>query len=341
MTDEPNERLVPSKVDVEATRPPSLSRRVVAAAVAMSDWVLVTVAACFVIAGAAAAGAVASSSGTAAAWLTLAVLAAIPVFVVLSRYLHHRRDQVADYLNGDGRLNPLWRVAVDFAKALVLEGMALGASMFACGAGVVAVLCLPAGVLLTTVLTLWVGLVTVGWAAVPTVEAVVSAVSMWLAVLTPGVAGYLSMRAGLALDRHLAGKLHRFHHWNGVVHVPLVTDDEHGASSWWRMLERADRWFDGRVFPPLPLVQPSYVQLVAGEHGVTPRCRVCGAPVDGDHVCCRQCDTPHHGDCWDYVGGCATFGCGSTAFRAVSRSTEGPAAAPAACPSPSRSARPD
>ena len=27
-------------------------------------------------------------------------------------------------------------------------------------------------------------------------------------------------------------------------------------------------------------------------------------------VSCRECGTPHHGDCWTYSGGCAVFACG-------------------------------
>lgn len=38
-------------------------------------------------------------------------------------------------------------------------------------------------------------------------------------------------------------------------------------------------------------------------------CQVCGAPIEKPVVCSR-CRTPHHQDCWDYVGGCSTFACG-------------------------------
>jgi len=40
------------------------------------------------------------------------------------------------------------------------------------------------------------------------------------------------------------------------------------------------------------------------------RCPVCASPVgDADVHVCPRCDTPHHRECWDYVGGCALFGC--------------------------------
>jgi hypothetical protein len=40
------------------------------------------------------------------------------------------------------------------------------------------------------------------------------------------------------------------------------------------------------------------------------RCGVCGDALTGGLVVCRRCNTPHHRDCWDYGGGCATYGCG-------------------------------
>jgi hypothetical protein len=39
-------------------------------------------------------------------------------------------------------------------------------------------------------------------------------------------------------------------------------------------------------------------------------CPVCGTPVGDVRVICRECRTPHHGDCWTYNGGCAIFACG-------------------------------
>jgi len=44
-------------------------------------------------------------------------------------------------------------------------------------------------------------------------------------------------------------------------------------------------------------------------------CQICGEAVStADTVYCRDCDTPHHRECWDFVGSCATFGCGGTEF---------------------------
>ena len=41
------------------------------------------------------------------------------------------------------------------------------------------------------------------------------------------------------------------------------------------------------------------------------KCQVCSHPMAADaSVRCRRCRTPHHTDCWDFNGGCATFACG-------------------------------
>ncbi|MBI4579527.1 MAG: hypothetical protein HY718_07495 [Planctomycetes bacterium] len=39
------------------------------------------------------------------------------------------------------------------------------------------------------------------------------------------------------------------------------------------------------------------------------RCPVCGVGLDGVLRRCQRCRTFHHGDCWEYFGGCAMYGC--------------------------------
>ena len=42
-----------------------------------------------------------------------------------------------------------------------------------------------------------------------------------------------------------------------------------------------------------------------------PKCQVCSHPITPEaRVRCRRCRTPHHPDCWEFNGGCATFACG-------------------------------
>ncbi len=39
-------------------------------------------------------------------------------------------------------------------------------------------------------------------------------------------------------------------------------------------------------------------------------CKVCGEPItEGMVMVCETCETPHHRDCWAYVGSCSIYGC--------------------------------
>lgn len=38
-------------------------------------------------------------------------------------------------------------------------------------------------------------------------------------------------------------------------------------------------------------------------------CPVCGSPLLHDIVHCEACRTPHHLQCWDYMGRCSTYAC--------------------------------
>ena len=38
-------------------------------------------------------------------------------------------------------------------------------------------------------------------------------------------------------------------------------------------------------------------------------CPVCGGELSFEVITCQDCHTPHHKECWDYVGHCAIFGC--------------------------------
>jgi RING finger family protein len=55
------------------------------------------------------------------------------------------------------------------------------------------------------------------------------------------------------------------------------------------------------------------------------RCGVCGDGLEGELVVCRRCNTPHHRECWQYGGGCATYACGG-------RECQVPGPAPLAAP---------
>jgi len=38
-------------------------------------------------------------------------------------------------------------------------------------------------------------------------------------------------------------------------------------------------------------------------------CPVCGSELALELVYCRRCRTPHHEECWRYIGGCSTYAC--------------------------------
>lgn len=44
-------------------------------------------------------------------------------------------------------------------------------------------------------------------------------------------------------------------------------------------------------------------------------CPVCSHPLSEETVRCAKCRTPHHKDCWEYLGGCATYACGGREGR--------------------------
>jgi hypothetical protein len=43
-----------------------------------------------------------------------------------------------------------------------------------------------------------------------------------------------------------------------------------------------------------------------------PICKVCAEAIDqGPVIFCASCRTPHHRECWEYIGACSIYGCGS------------------------------
>ena len=57
-------------------------------------------------------------------------------------------------------------------------------------------------------------------------------------------------------------------------------------------------------------------------------CPVCAShlELEKEFVSCVRCESPHHPECWTYIGTCATFGCGSDRARASNQPA--PPAAP-------------
>lgn len=44
-----------------------------------------------------------------------------------------------------------------------------------------------------------------------------------------------------------------------------------------------------------------------------PTCSICGEPVSKRVVRCFACNAPFHPECWDFTGGCGTYGCSGNA----------------------------
>jgi hypothetical protein len=47
----------------------------------------------------------------------------------------------------------------------------------------------------------------------------------------------------------------------------------------------------------------------AVEDAGPPICKVCGEAIVTPGVLCATCRTPHHRDCWEFVGSCSIYGC--------------------------------
>jgi hypothetical protein len=41
-------------------------------------------------------------------------------------------------------------------------------------------------------------------------------------------------------------------------------------------------------------------------------CQVCGTTMKSNTVRCQTCQTPHHPECWRYLGRCSTYACKGT-----------------------------
>ncbi len=40
-----------------------------------------------------------------------------------------------------------------------------------------------------------------------------------------------------------------------------------------------------------------------------PVCKVCGETILDPEIVCATCGTPHHRDCWEFIGACSIYGC--------------------------------
>lgn len=47
------------------------------------------------------------------------------------------------------------------------------------------------------------------------------------------------------------------------------------------------------------------------------KCAICGEAIGADYVACRQCNAPHHQECWKYNGACGMYACKEMRYEVV------------------------
>ena len=112
-----------------------------------------------------------------------------------------------------------------------------------------------------------------------------------------------TLYVGLEYERVLVKK---------VVPAPVLTAEFLGEFN-----DQARRMIDG--FLATLTVEHADAELIEVLEVHLPEtiaaCRVCGERILLDRIECRRCETPHHKDCWDYNGRCATYACGETRYK--------------------------
>lgn len=84
------------------------------------------------------------------------------------------------------------------------------------------------------------------------------------------------------------------------------------AASMDRFIARFLQFYDAAIAVPAAGIE--FLEAPRSAEQTTPHCIVCGEPLTADIVTCRSCRTPHHRECWQYFGGCATYACGGKQF---------------------------
>jgi len=65
------------------------------------------------------------------------------------------------------------------------------------------------------------------------------------------------------------------------------------------------------------------ILYIGHEDDEGPVCQVCGEHrPEARDVACVECGTVHHQECWEYVGRCSTFGCGSKRYEVPAAGTD-------------------
>lgn len=207
----------------------------------------------------------------------------------LRQYLHHRGREVGAYLRGPDTGTRALRVGLEFLRLLLLEAVALVVDLLKVALGL-------------------------GCFVAFVVDNLLAALGLFAACLT----------LALGLDRVselLRGKLRRFYHFDGVV-LSREPGPPRPAQAWARptLGARLDATLERWLLPPVTLDAQVSIHLMESRVQLDRQapCRVCGEALgEAPLVACGSCSTPHHRDCFEYLGRCAVYGCGGDAPRPV------------------------
>jgi len=63
------------------------------------------------------------------------------------------------------------------------------------------------------------------------------------------------------------------------------------------------------LLPQVSAAAVEGVQIEEVRNSKSGECPVCGTFMERDQVRCELCRTPHHSECWQYMGRCSTYAC--------------------------------
>lgn len=96
-----------------------------------------------------------------------------------------------------------------------------------------------------------------------------------------------------------------------IVHKLMILDQASELSAFVRhVMEIFDQSLLARS-TGIEFVEHTHLQVIEDA-----KCPVCGDQIEDELVFCSRCKTPHHRECWNYNGRCATYACGELNYAA-------------------------
>jgi len=118
-------------------------------------------------------------------------------------------------------------------------------------------------------------------------------------------------RDGIRIVRRLSGFIRPTFDLDAQTVTVQVRQYLRGESELLNLIESA-REFTAFVLDP---VAPAGIVLEEVKILSGGACPVCGTAMTSQTVRCQTCRTPHHSECWQYLGRCSTYACGETRSR--------------------------